>query len=277
MLIEFIKKPNFYDDIETRLYGTEYNDKIIYNFIPVKILNEYYILTSLKNLEGYLMDYRENIEVNLYLNNENYIININSVISFQEIKYDPSKQYDCYIDSICNLLLIRFKSNKLKYINIDNTLNIEKDICYHENLTKLTYRWTNNYLKEVSYSKKTIVKYTWDEKYVNLPPIPYLIDIPFINGKLLPCSGSGVFEDDELIGMVSYVNNFEILITPLICLKKLSKYLEGEFILTLGLETQIVNFNFKSELNQIDYTNGLIILNNFYANTLSRKNKIKEK
>ena len=40
MLIEFIKKPNFYDDIETRLYGTEYNDKIIYNFIPVKILNE---------------------------------------------------------------------------------------------------------------------------------------------------------------------------------------------------------------------------------------------
>ena len=109
MLIEFIKKPNFYDDIETRLYGTEYNDKIIYNFIPVKILNEYYILTSLKNLEGYLMDYRENIEVNLYLNNENYIININSVISFQEIKYDPSKQYDCYIDSICNLLLIRFK------------------------------------------------------------------------------------------------------------------------------------------------------------------------
>ena len=98
MLIEFIKKDNFYDNLEFDLFGNKLSKSIIYNFIPVKILEEYYILTCLKNLEGYLLDYKENINVKLYINDTVKFLKLNSIISFTEKNYNSSLKYDCYID-----------------------------------------------------------------------------------------------------------------------------------------------------------------------------------
>ena len=85
MLIEFIKKPNFYDDIETRLYGTEYNDKIIYKIGIIDFgmimsldINEsnfaYLWLDGIYNKNfNQLIDYIENKDnhPNIFINTDN--------------------------------------------------------------------------------------------------------------------------------------------------------------------------------------------------------------
>ena len=296
MLIEFNIRKNFFDDLEKKIYGIEPNNdcdgneaneaneeneaneaneanEIIYNFIPIKILGEYYILTSLKKLEGYLMDYK-NFKAKIYIGHKTYTIDIKNVVSFTEKDYRANEQYDCYIDSVCNLLLIKFKSQELEYILIDSMMDIKNDIYYDNEFIKLTYKWTgDDFINQRTYSKITNIKYLWDEKYLNLPPIPYIIDSSNINNKLVPITGSGVFQLDKLVGMVSYVTNYEIIITPLICIKKLAKYLEGDYIFSLGIDVFPINLNFKSEINKIEYTNGLIIGNNFYDSSVLKKSK----
>ena len=154
MLIEFIKKDNFYDYLEYELLGNKTSKSIIYNFIPVKILGEYYILTCLKNLEGYLLDYKENINVKLYINDTVQFLKLNSIISFTEKNYNSSLKYDCYIDSITNLILIRFKYDDFNYIEIDNYLNPETDILKNQEDILLTYYWMTNQLKNFKITKK---------------------------------------------------------------------------------------------------------------------------
>ena len=264
MIIEFNKKTNFYDDLESKIYGSDTTTTIMYNFIPVKILDEYYILTSLKNLEGYLLDYKENITVKLYIGNLVKFLKINSVISFTEKNYNPSEKYDCYIDSISNLILIKFKYVDLNYIEIDNQINPQIDLFMNQQDMLLTYIWTDNILKNHKITRNSKVKFVWENKYINLPEIPYILDIPNINKTLNPLTGSAVFNINNFIGMISYINETEIIITPLISIKKLAKYLDGEHVLFLGLDLYPVHFDFKSELNKINFDNGLLIGNNFY-------------
>ena len=276
MIIEFNIKNNFYDDLENQFYGSNPNSCVMYNFIPVKILEEYYILTSLKNLECYLLEYKENITVKLYIGNIVTFLKINSVISFTEKNYNPSEKYDCYIDSISNLILIKFKYEDLNYIKIDNNMNPEIDLFTNQQDILLTYIWTDNNLKNNKITRKSKLRFVWENKYINLPEIPYILDIPNINKKLNPLSGSGVFNTYGFMGMVSYINESEIIITPLITIKKLAKYLEGEIILFLGLDLYPVHFDFKSELNKINFDYGLLIGNNFY-DIYKKINKSKKK
>ena len=276
MIIEFNIKNNFYDDLENQFYGSNTNSCVMYNFIPVKILEEYYILTSLKNLECYLLEYKENITVKLYIGNIVSFLKINSVISFTEKNYNPSEKYDCYIDSISNLILIKFKYDDLNYIEIDNKMNPEDDLFKNQQDILLTYIWTGNNLINNKITRKSKLRFVWENKYINLPEIPYILDIPNINKKLNPHTGSGVFNTDGFMGMVSYINESEIIITPLVTIKKLAKYLEGEILLFLGLDLYPVHFDFKSELNKINFNYGLLIGNNFY-DIYKKINKSKKK
>lgn len=264
MLIEFNKKSNFYDDLENQLYGSDMINSILYNFTPVKILGECFIMTSLKNLEGYLLDYRENITIKLYIGETVRFIKLNSIISFTEKNYNPSNKYDCYIDSISNLILIRYTCDDFAYVDIYNYLDPHKDLLDREQNILVTYIWTDNFLKNYNITKKTKLNYVWDPKYINLPEIPYIVDTANINEKMIPITGSAVLDSNGLLGMVSYINQTQIIITPLITIKKLAKYLEGEFILSLGLELFPIQFNFLSEFNKINFDNGLLIRNNFY-------------
>jgi hypothetical protein len=277
MIIEFNKKQNFYDDLENKFYGIDSPSSVIYNFIPVKILDEYYILTSSKDIESYLIEYRQNITVKLYIDDTVKFFKINSVISFSEKNYNPSKKYDCYIDSIGNLVLIKFKFDNFNYIEIDNHLCPHTDIMENKQDILLTYIWTGNNLKNYKITKNSQIKFVWENKYINLPEIPYILDNPNINKKLNPTTGSAVFNVDNFLGMVTYINDNEIIITPLITIKKIAKYLEGEIILSLGLDLYPVSFNFKSELNKINFDNGLLVANNFYDNYKKKINKSKKK
>ena len=126
MIIEFNKKSNFYDDLASELYKINCSNTILYNFTPVEICGENYILTSSKNLEGYLMDYNKDVDIKIHIKNEiNNIESINLKLS-NIVVFGSSQKYndnihqnksqnqpDCYIDLFDNLLLIKFNSSKL--------------------------------------------------------------------------------------------------------------------------------------------------------------------
>ena len=279
MIIEFNKKTNFYDELTTKLYAREIDNVIYNNFIPIKINDEHYILTSSKNLEGYLIDYKDNINVKLYIyGNTNNVecvkLRLNNIVVFGTNVSDY--QTNCYIDTINNLLLIKFNSSKLNYIQIDNNLNCENNLRYDNEKIKLKYIWVDENLNQRSLTKFSKIINTWEDKYLNLPPIPYMIDIKEsddLNSKSLsqiyPITGSAVYDyDDNFLGIVSYVNPNEIIITPLICIKKMNDYLSGENILYLGLDILPIKLDFKLGLNNIDYSDGLLVINGFYDNII---------
>lgn len=283
MLIEFNKKQNFYDDLKNKLYDEEFKNIVRYNFTPIEICGEKYILTSSKNLEGYLMDYNKNVWIKLYIKNKNNVgecisLKLTNIVAFgAEIKCPDIEQDqncpDCYIDLINNLLLIKFNSSKLNYIKIYNNLNCDEDLRYDEEIINLRYTWTDKYLNIQNVNKTCKIINTWNDKYINLPPIPLMINIE--NSGCEPIVGSPVFDDcDNFLGIVGYVYPDEIIIIPLISIKKLSFNLLDSNVLYLGIDFQPINFNFKSGLNNINYSHGLLITNDYYDNLLNSKKKI---
>ena len=264
MLIEFNVKPNLYQNLLRDLYEIEIENKIIYNFIPIKFNDNYFILTSSIDLDGYLMDYRENILVKLYLNDKKYFITLNSVISVNEQKFNNKILYDCYIDNITNLLLIRFYSEKLEYIPIDLNININNNIIISSEVIDIKYNWTDSNLDNLNYSKKSKLELLWNNSSLNLHHVPILTDTININEKLIPITGSSIISSDNLVGIVSYINNYKIIITPLISIKKFLDIMINTNLFYLGIDLYPIKFNFNSELNKINYNYGIMIGNNFY-------------
>lgn len=289
MIIEFNKRSNFYDDLKKKLYNSEFEEIVRYNFIPIKIYGEKYILTSSKNLEGYLMDYNKDVKVKLYIkdnysDNDNTIecisLRLTNIVVFgahQSNINEKQKSPDCYIDLMCDLLLIKFNSSKLNYIKINNNLNCDEDIRYDEEIINLKYDWMDGNFEVKSIIKRCKIINMWNDKYINLPPIPLMLNVE--NNECKPCTGSGVFDDcNNLLGMVAYFDTDEIMIIPLISIKKICDNLFEEMkILYLGIDLVPIKYNFKSGLNNINYTNGLLITNNYYDNLLNDKKKNRRK
>lgn len=290
MIVEFNKKHNLYDNLEKNLYGTKNFKNIHYNFTPVEINNEKYILSSSKNLEGYLMDYKNNIEIKIYLDNnkennkdidektiECAIMLLKNIIVFgsNNINRQTLLESNCYLDLIANLVLIKFNSSKLDYIVIDNNLDCNIDLNFSNEKKKIKYSWTNENFEQENISKSTNIKNIWLNKYINLPPIPLMIDTI---KNCEPITGSAVFDTfNNFLGMVSYINCDEIVITPLIVIKKLYDYLIGNKILYLCLDVVPIKLNFNNALNKIKYKNGLLISNNFYNLILKKKKDLIKK
>lgn len=290
MIIEFNKRSNFYDDLKKKLYNSEFEEIVRYNFIPIKIYGEKYILTSSKNLEGYLMDYNKDVKVKLYIK-DNYINNDNdnniecislqltNIVVFgahQSNINENQTSPDCYIDLMCDLLLIKFNSSKLNYIKINNNLNSDEDIRYDEEIINLKYNWMDGNFEVKSMIKRCKIINMWNDKYINLPPIPLMLNVE--NNECKPFTGSGVFDDcNNLLGMVAYFDTDEIMIIPLISIKKICDNLFDYKILYLGIDLVPIKYNFKLGLNNINYTNGLLITNNYYDNLLNDKKKIRRK
>ena len=168
MIIEFNKKKNFYDYLTIKLYKSEISNTICNNFIPIIINEEHFILTSSKNLEGYLIDYRDNIGVKIYINNINEIgvecidLILNNVVVFGSISIPiPLPNTNCYIDTINNLLLIKFNSSKLNYIKINNNLDSNNDLRFDEEKIRLKYVWTDENLNQRTLNKFTKIINIW--------------------------------------------------------------------------------------------------------------------
>lgn len=287
MIIEFSKKNNFYDDLRNKLYDVEFKEKIYYNFIPIKIHGVNYLLTSSKNLEGYFMDYNKNVKVKLYIKNTNDDIECikfklsNIVVFGQDFNQHSNnnvEQPDCYIDLHCDLLLIKFNSSKLDFIIIHDNLNYEKDLRHLEEIIDLKYIWMNKNFEIKNKNNIGKIINVWNDKYINLPPIPLMINIENteLESELTkPITGSPVFDkNDNFLGMVTYVNPEQITITPLISIKKMCDNLFDYKMLYLPVDLEPIKINLKSGLNNINYTNGLLVTNDYYDNLLSYEKKI---
>jgi hypothetical protein len=217
------------------------------------------------------MDYRENVLIKVYLKDEKKKITLNSIISIYENKFNNKINYDCYVDTISNLLLIKFYSEKLEYIPID--INIDPNII-NNNFERIKYSWTNYILNNFSYEKESKLKLIWNNNHLNLPENPILIDNVSINEDQNPIIGSCVKSLNKLIGIVSYLTEYKIIITPIICIQKFIDYIYYDNnLFYLGIDLFPIKLNFSSELNKINYDYGIMIGNNFY----DIKNKKNEK
>jgi hypothetical protein len=262
---------------------------IRYNFIPIDILNEKYVLTCSKNLEGYLIENKKNVKVKLYIGQpekdiECVNIILNNIVVFGSDLIESEIKPDCYIDLLSGLILIKFDSYKLNFIKITNNLNCDIDLRYSEEKINLKYIWTDKNLEQKHINKFTKILNVWSGKYINLPPIPLMIDTDkYIDSEhnqndSKPITGSAVYDDNNnFLGIVSYINQEEIIITPLISIKKIFDYMIYGDMLYLGLDLIPIKFEFKLGLNNIDYLNGLIIINEHYNDIIKKKNEIKKK
>lgn len=282
MIIEFNKSNNYYDKLSNLLYNNNTNNVIYNNFIPIIINNEHFILTSSKNIEGYLIEYNINAHVKLYIKNKKSIIEcmeikINgvSILGHDDINPDAN----CFIDTINNLFFLKvnfnFKMFELKFIKIKQTTNYIDELKYDKEKIQLNFNWTDhNFIKHNL--KSNDITNIWINTCVNFPPIPYIINI--VEGNDKPITGSAVYDvDNNFLGMVSYINKNEIFITPLICIKKIYDYLNNEKILYLALDFLPIKFDLKNPKNIIDYQYGLMIMNKHYDNNINVVNKLKKK
>ena len=287
MIIKFIKQENFYDDLESELYGSTTIKTIYYNFTPIEINEQHYILTSSKNLEGYLMDYNNDVKIKLYIedeNNKNIMcikLQLKNIVTFgskiNSNKSNNCTEPDCYIDLLCNLLLIKFHSSKLNYIKINNDLNCIKDLKYEEEEINLKYIWKDENFESKKIYTLTKIYNIWNDKYINLPHIPLILNPLIPDNNLYPITGSPVYDEyNNFLGMVSYVNQNEIITIPLISIKKIYDYLFGSNILYLGLDIIPIKLDFKIGLSNINYNDGLLITNNYYNNLLNTIKKIEQ-
>lgn len=294
MLIEFNPISNIYSDLLENLYGIEPKDKVIYSFVPIKFLDNYFILTCSHELEGYLIDYRSEIKVKIFLEDKKDFIILNSVVSITECKFNdneykyesenednsnlfnpfnPFNSYDCFIDPISNLLLIKYKNEDLEYFSLNSDINIQTDLFEKNTQINIDYSWTSENLKKFMYNKNSFLDFYWENKYLNSPSIPYLVDNKNINDELVPNVGSSVLNLNKLIGIVSLITSDNILITPIISIKRMLKMILGNKLFNLNLDLFPISFNFKNELYKIEYSNGIIIGNDYYDNLINEKKK----
>lgn len=295
MIIEFKKYKNFYDEFKNDIYKNTINDDVFvrYNFVPIEIYGEKYIITNTHNLEGYFYDYNNDIPVNIYIGGggddlecikhiiKNLVIfdnNLNKIYDENKNQCQDNIFPDCYVDLIFNLVIIKFNSSKLNYIKISPDLDCEKDLRPKFENLRLKYIWVDGNMNQNQLIKSTRVINPWIDEYLNLPAVPKIIDLNHDINETNPVSGSPVYDDrDNLIGIVSYINEQEIIITPLICIKKIAEYLLSYNSYYLCLDVYPIKFDFKSYLNDINYTDGLLITNNYYDIMIDYKNKFEKK
>lgn len=288
MIIEFNKKPNFYDDFKRDLSENDIVYQYRINFTPIRIYEQNYILTISKNVEGYLMDYRSGIEIIIYIMNadgncEKIIKKIDNIMVLGSDFNNSNNSvlnihdYDCYIDPINNILLIRFEHSNLNYIDINPNLDLETDLRKSNEKIKLKYVWFDNEMNERTLEKTTNISNIWMDAYINLPHIPRMLDKSNLNlnqnmDQIYPCTGSVVYDErNNLLGVVSNIDTNLIYIIPILCIKKLCDYLLGYNVLFLGLDIYPINFDLRSGLNNVEFLHGLLITNNYYNNVINEK------
>jgi len=266
MKIIINKKRNIYDILNSSLENLEIKNKIINNFIPIRYKSYYLLLTSLKDLDGNLLENDIN-KIILKFNHKIHEIILKNVISFHDYEYfDFTKKYDAYIDSHTKLLFINFKSNELDYYNLTN-LEFNNFINYNNENKLINYVYYKNNEKIKIY-KFLNLELKWVDKWFNLPPIPYFFDYSDDNIKK---PGMPVYIKDELLGIISENNNNNVIITPIISIIRSLQYLDNKILNKFSFNTITIKLNFLR--NEINYDYGLLVLDN----EINSINEVKKK
>jgi hypothetical protein len=223
----------------------EEND-IMLNAIPIVLNNEYFILINYANLnisglEFYDSSYKIEYLINEEIKGE---IIIKNVYSLQEIyKRTISKEGDCFYDDHTNLLFIKFQDVRVEYIDITKFEFNNFDDIFD---TNINFNWIDSRLNKKKLESKNN-KIIFENKFINLPNIPLIVSntskINFSDDYELPITGSLVMNYlDDIVGIVSYSNEQNIVTIPILVIKRIFDYLNGK---------QISTFDFNLKLTKI--------------------------
>lgn len=262
MLISFNLNSNIYDTLKEKILQSEECSQIIYSFVPIIYRNNNYILTIYHNLEGLFLDNKQ-INISIY-NNKSWVEHIiMNPISVHDNNFDIEQDYDCFYDDHTNLLLIKYSDILLTYFKIDSKYDINFININNNKTIKISYL-TEEYSKLDLLYKLTNVQYHWDDRFLLLPPRPFIIIKN--DGEKDPITGSLVTLKNKLFGIVSYIDN-NIKIIPLITIIRCLKYLDNYKLLSLliDVKSQIININGQS-------INCVSIQNNFYNRIIYKNN-----
>lgn len=270
-------KHQIYDDIRSSIkdvyrIDTTDSEDVIMNAIPIKYKEDYWIVSNITNLEISSLDLTKDIyEIKYVLSKEiNGSIFIKKVYSLHEIFLNNCMEdIDCLYDEHLNIMFIKFKDIRIKYIDI-NDQKIENFFKIKNN--NIIFSWINNLLetKTILSSDNQIIV---EDKFLNLPSIPYIVSDPnmideLVNSPILnyPCTGAAVFNDvGDFIGIVSYVNKKQIVSISVNLIKRSLRYMDQKVL---------YKFNYKLVPIKISLKNALgtdIIENALYYSKIEKK------
>lgn len=254
-----------YDDLRSsinNLYriNTNNTEDIIMNAVPIKYKNNYWIVSNLANLEISSLDLtKETYEIKYVIDEEvNGTILIDKVCSLHELYLiNGIEDINCLYDEHLNIMFVKFQDVRIEYIDISNYefKNFEE---YEKD--NLLFSWINNF-----FEKKTIVssnnKIIYENKFLNLPSIPYIISNSDMIGDLInhsminyPCTGAAVFNDvGDFLGIASYINDKEIVTTPVNLIKRSLNYMDGHPLYKFNYELFPIKIILKNALG-VDIT-----------------------
>ena len=228
------------------------------------------LVTSLNGLEHLFLEKDKEIKIKYFIDKNNYgdiilkkYLNLLDIKKFSE---DYFLQYDSYYDEHTNLLFIKFQDICIKYFDVED-VNIER-LIYNKLIDENIYiNFIDHTINKKIINDKISSNYIFSNKYLSLPPIPYLT-INTNNDKF-PLKGSQVVnENNNLIGIVNYFINQKIIIIPLLNIVRSLKYFEGNVIKSLFFDYKIIRAKIKNVDDLVSTStnvDGIKIRNDFHA------------
>ena len=257
-------KHQIYDNIKNTI-NVIYNinsvlkDDIILNAIPIKHNNICYILINYANMEISGLELNQlSYEIKYFIDEEIYgeiIINKTCSVHDIYIKTKP-EEGNCFYDDHLNLMFIKFQDVRIEYIDITN-YNFTK--IFNFDIKNINFIWLNNLL-EKKIASSIDNKLIYEDKFINLPQLPFLIsnidtDEHLERKKInYPITGSKAYDDKfNLVGIVSYSDMENIITLPIITIRRMLDYLNCNIMSTINLNLIPIHIVLRDEKFGFNY------------------------
>jgi hypothetical protein len=267
-------------DVEDTKERDEQDKDIILNAIPIKYNNKFWLLTNISEIEiSSLLLNNKKYEITYFENEKiNGTIIINKICSLHELHLNNyTEDIDCLYDEHLDIMFIKIKNLDIEYIDIgkcENTiLSLLNDFV--ENRQIINIKWINN-LMENKQINSPINKIIFDDNFINLPSIPYIVSEltnidNFDDICNIPCSGGIITtQSEEFLGLISYVNGNKIVSIPNFLIIKSLNYIEKMGIYKLNLDLIPIKIILKDVFNKDIYNYGV-----YYIKKKTKKNEDK--
>lgn len=267
-------KHKIYDNIRSIIndnysIDTSYSDDIIMNALPIKYKDNYWILSNIAGLEISSLELdRQLYEIKYVIDEKtNGTIPITKANSLHEL--EPDINYDltnCFYDEHLDIMFIKFQDVLIEYIDISDYKF--SWFNQYEN-TDIIIGWLNNMLeqKNITFTNNKII---FEDKFINLPIIPYVVSSTKLINELTdrpildyPCTGAKLTDlDGKILGIVSYVNSDNIVSIPINLITRSLDYLNLNSKYKLNMNFVPIQINYKNELDRQIVEYGLYLQKN---------------
>lgn len=261
IVLKNIKHPiyNYLNNVIQEKYNIRTNNSkdILVNGIPIKYNEEYFIIINFADIEISGLELTKSTYEIEYIINEDIHgqILILNTLSIHDLPLNYiSKEGDCFYDEHLNIMFLKFQDVRTEYVDI-SSLKINLN-----DFVNINFEWINEEL-EINQMRITNQKLIYENKFINLPKIPLILSViesnDFING--FPFTGAKVLNsENNLVGMVSYANEDNIVTIPIFLICRMLEYLNDKPILRLNIDCNLIKINYFDE--HIEY--GLVYKKN---------------